>query len=549
MMRVLFALLVFGFFYSCEPPRPPVSATASSEIRINQVGYYPKGPKRVVVSGAPESREFQVVSLESQQVVYSARLGEPLQWDLAGEQVCVGDFSELNAVGRYVIYVKEVGYSHPFDIKPQLLKEAFLATTKALYFQRASAKLEAAHAGKYAREAGHPDQEVLFHASTGREGSFSAPKGWYDAGDFGKYVINGAYPLGQLLVLFEQYPSLLGDGDLNIPESGNGISDYIDELKYEMDWLLSMQDEDGGVFFKLTTERFEGMIMPDQATKQRYVFRKSTSASLDFAAVAAKFSRSYGSIDSDYSAQCLAAAKSAWEWALDHPEVPFTNPEGVITGQYGDEDFSQEFFWAASELYLATSSERYLDFLRDISIDFSFRPGESWANHVHYLGAFALIDQAPELPFAQNLNDEIRRVAADLVTRSESNDYHQPIADFHWGSNSDVANAAYIIAQAYRMDRDPKYLSAIHEINDYLFGKNALGYSFVTGFGGRTPMFIHHRASEADDIAEPIPGFLSGGPNWAKQDRGDVDYPEVTYPMTSWVDQEPSYASNEICLN
>jgi endoglucanase len=84
---------------------------------------------------------------------------------------------------------------------------------------------------------------------------------------------------------------------------------------------------------------------------------------------------------------------------------------------------------------------------------------------------------------------------------------------------------------------------------DYIFGHNPLGISFLTGFGDKTPMFIHHRQSAADGIAEPVPGLLSGGPNPKQQDTQYTTYPSMVRPMQSWVDQEPSYASNEICLN
>jgi len=135
------------------------------------------------------------------------------------------------------------------------------------------------------------------------------------------------------------------------------------------------------------------------------------------------------------------------------------------------------------------------------------------------------------------------------INYSQDDDYFQPITVFNWGSNSDVLNAAMIIAQAYRITKKPAYLRAVQEITDYVFGKNAIGYSFITGYGDQTPMFIHHRQSAGDTIEMPVPGFISGGPNYAKQDQNDVTYPENTSPMNSWVDQTPSYASNEICLN
>ena len=547
--RFLLTAAIF-YFISCSTPLPSYSDQNADSIRINQLGYYPDSPKIAVIVDAVEFENFKVVSKDGMETVLKGKLSDPIQWDLAGESVKLADFSDLKKAGSYTIYVEGLGYSYPFDIAPNVLEEAFKASVKSLYYQRASTALPEQYAGQWQRNAGHADDSVVFHPSSGRSGIGAFPKGWYDAGDYGKYVVNGALSLGQIMALYEQYPNALEDGSLHIPESGNGIPDILDELKYEMDWLLSMQDEDGGVFFKLTTESFEGMVLPELATKTRNIYGKSTTASLDLAAVAAKAYRVFKEYDSLYSAQSLEAAKKAWVWAKENPDIAYKNPENVITGEYGDTNFSQEFYWAASELYLSTGSEEYSTYLQDNPIDFEFVPGESWANFMHYLGAFALIDNLEEGdPFYQESKKSIIADADVLLDRMKGNDYRQPIDDFQWGSNSDVFNSAMILAQAYRITKNKTYLDGVLETTDYIFGKNATGYSFLTGYGSRTPMFIHHRPSAGDAREEPVPGLVSGGPNSRRQDESDVTYPDNPAPMKSWVDQEPSFASNEICLN
>ena len=171
---------------------------------------------------------------------------------------------------------------------------------------------------------------------------------------------------------------------------------------------------------------------------------------------------------------------------------------------------------------------------------------------MRFLGYFALLENKTLIPSAlyATLKTGILAEADRLAALSQTLPYFQPIDDFHWGSNSDILNAAMILAQAYRLEKKPQYLTAVQQSADYIFGTNAVGFSFLTGFGDRTPMFIHHRQSAADGIPEPVPGLLSGGPNSRKQDAKDgTVYPENAPPMQSWVDQEPSYASNEICLN
>lgn len=549
MIRFLLPVICLFFLQSCADSLPPYESKATDAIRLNQVGYYPAASKKAIITETTTATEFKVVDLQKNEIVFTAKLSESLTWDLAGETVQVADFSTLKQQGTFLLHIDGIGYSHPFEIKPAILNEALKAAIKGQYYQRASMSLEKEYANQWERAMGHPDDSVLFHPSTGRTGVTASPKGWYDAGDYGKYVVNGALSLGQMLTLYEQYPAIIGDSDLAIPESGNGISDLLDELTYEMDWLMTMQDEDGGVFFKLTTKNFDGMVLPENALKQRYIIGKGTAATLDFAAVAAKISRAFKDIDPAYAKKCLVAAERAWKWAKMHPDINYKNPEDISTGEYGDTNFSQEFFWAAAELYRSTGSIEYFDYLNDNPIDFNFVPGESWANYMHYIGAFSLLDHLEESPLRTTLKEAILQDANNLVAQSETNDYLQPIQDFQWGSNSDVLNSAMIIAQAYRLEPAPKYLNAVEGITDYVFGKNATGYSFVTGHGDKTPLFVHHRPSSADGIQEPIPGLISGGPNSRQQDKNEVEYPKNIAPMKSWLDVEPSFASNEVCLN
>ena len=553
MTKLLSFLSIFYLFCACKttiPFIPPTAVDYTDAIRLNQVGYYPNAPKKAVISQALAGNDFQVFDLDKKKQVFAGKLSATKDWKLAGEQVRIADFSKINKNGRYTLFVKGVGYSYPFEIKENVLNDALTASMKSFYYQRLSMPIEEKYAGKWHRKAGHSDDKLSYHPSTGKEGTISMPGAWYDAGDFGKYVVNGSFSLGQMLFLHEQYPQLLKDGSLIIQESGNGVSDLLDELKYEMDWLLKMQDEDGGLFFKVTSKKFTGLKMPHQVGKvPRFVIGKSTTASLDFAAVAAKFYRAYKDIDTAYANQCLVAAKKAWDWAVANPKVYFTNPEDVKTGEYGDKFLHQEFFWAAAELYVSTKDKKYLPTIENYPTDFDFKEGESWANYMGHLGAYTLLENTKDLPKTKAIQNAILSAADKLAAFIPTNDYLQPVDDFQWGSNSDVMNAAMILAHAYRINPKPTYLSAIQETTDYIFGKNAQGLSFVTGYGTKYPLHLHHRQSVADGIEDPVPGFISGGPNFGKHDAFAIDYPENAPPMKCWVDHKKSFASNEVCLN
>lgn len=546
-------LIVLILAIGCKEKLPFDEGVYSEQIRLNQIGYYPESVKKAVVVDIDSASDFKLVDASTMNSVFEGKLSDVQNWELAGEQVQIADFSVFTTEGRYMLYIKNIGYSYPFDIKKNVLNDVFIGSVKAMYYQRMGIPLNEKHAGKWNRPMAHPDDSVAFHPSSGKEnGYLKSPGGWYDAGDYNKYVVNGSFPLGQFLSFQEQYSNTLIDNSLNIPESGNGTSDYLDELKYEMDWLLTMQDADGGLFHKLTALNFQGMVMPHEATTERYVVGKGTAATLDFAACAAQAYRVFKEINVDYSNTCLEASIRAYDWALEHPNMEFLNPEDVSTGQYGDTDFVDEWFWANAELFIATKNKDYLNKLTKNAFNFEFVPGDNWTKFMRFMGIFTLLENKDAI--TQELYDKLKSgiltEADKLVERSKSYPYFQPLDDFQWGSNSDVLNAAIIMANAYRLDPEQDYLIAVQQAADYVLGTNATGYSFVTGFGHRTPMFIHHRQSEADGIEEPVPGLISGGPNFGKQDTADgVVYPENAPPMKSWVDQEPSYASNEICIN
>ncbi len=553
MQKLVLIILGLVVLASCQKPYPEIDQYRK-EIRINQIGYYPKGIKKIVLADSISFSSFSVIDIHNKKSVFDGNFSESTIWELSGEEIRVGNFSDFKTTGEYVIYIEGLGYSYPFEINNNVFNDALLGSVKGLYYQRASIPLEEKYAGKWYRKAGHPDTEVYFHSSSGKDTTetVSSPGGWYDAGDYNKYVINGAFPLGQYFQLWEQYPEVISDNQLTIPESGNGISDFLDELKYELDWLLTMQDKDGGLFHKLTTKNFEDMIMPHKAVNQRYIVGKGTAATLNFAAATAQAYRVFEKIDTTYAQKLLTASESAWKWAKENQKITFQNPIDIRTGEYGDNNFDDEFIWASAELFLSTGKNEYLDHFNSYPLDLTFKSSESWTAYMKFLGVYSLLNHKQKTPdtLVADLTKKLVASADDLTEKAKSGAYFQPISDFTWGSNSDVLNAAMLVAQAYRQEPKVAYLEAVQQMTDYIFGTNAVGYSFLTGFGDQTPMNIHHRQSGADDIQVPVPGLLSGGPSIQQLDTSnDVVYPENVTQMKSWVDQEGSYVTNEICLN
>ena len=148
------------------------------------------------------------------------------------------------------------------------------------------------------------------------------------------------------------------------------------------------------------------------------------------------------------------------------------------------------------------------------------------------------------------MKDSVLHMANDFVSKSMSNAFAtvmgQSVRDFIWGSNAVAANEGILLLNAYIISKDKKYLNGAVTNLDYLLGRNATGYCFVTGIGSKSPMHPHHRPSEADGIVEPVPGLLAGGPNPGKQDGCNYPFSE---PETAYLDDVCSYASNEIAIN
>jgi endoglucanase len=525
----------------------------SDNIRINQVGYYPSLEKKFTVANN-DAGSFTIVDDEGK-IVFKGNLSDYGTWEPSGEKLKLGDFSEFNKEGNYFIHIPGVGNSYPFRISDKIYEDASIDALETFYFMRASMDMKEEYLGKFSRKAGHPDDTCYYHETTGhKEGFISSPGGWYDAGDYGKYIVNASISTGTMLLLYEMYPDVFADGTLNIPEKNNGKNDLLDELKYEFDWVLTMQDDDGGVFHKLTPLQHDGITMPHETHSKRYIFAKSTAASLDFAAMLAQASRLYRSYDTEFSGQCLKAAIRAYEWAIKNPDKYFSNPPGVNTGVYGDRELKEEFFWAAAELFCTTGDQKYYQAIKPELGNCTFRITESWRNYVDNLGYYSLyLSNLLDEKDRMLLKDGIIRLADEHLAIAQANPYGIPISQFEWGSNSDVLNTAVIQIMAHRITGDQKYLNAAAMFTDYIFGRNATGYSFVSGYGTKYSRNFHHRILWADDNDDPFPGFVAGGPNGYMQDKGNVEsagasYPD-THPAKAYLDHTSSYASNEICIN
>jgi endoglucanase len=320
--------------------------------------------------------------------------------------------------------------------------------------------------------------------------------------------------------------------------------------------MLTMQDSDGGVYHKLTTARFCGHIMPNLDSAKRYVVMKTTTATLNFAAVMAQASRIYKPFDEQFSKIALAAAEKAFEWASKNSVILYKQPDGMNTGQYHHpgETAVDERLWAATELYISTKKEIYIKAIESISL---YSDSSPWWGDANFLAIYRLANS--KNGFEENLTKTAQEALLFLANKlrdsAENSAYGLPIfkENFVWGSNSVVANNGIVLLHAYYLTNDKRYLNVAQRALDYLLGANPLDLSFVTGYGYRTPMHPHHRQSKSDGVLEPVPGMLVGGPHEGGQDiragQNCDDYLKKGKPALSYIDNDCSYATNEVAIN
>ncbi len=554
--------LLITFFIALFATGSVSAQSKNNKPKLNQLGYYPEGVK-LAITPDNNATKFHIRDFETGTVVFHGTLSSSVYYDHSDETVKTADFSDFNRPGKYVLYVDGSSKSYPFEIGNNVFDGLSNGLIKALYFNRASIALDAQYAGNWSRAAGHPDDNVLIHPSAATEkrpanSTISSPGGWYDAGDFNKYVVPISSSINHILFSYEQFSGYYTDRELTIPESGDNVPDVLDEALYALRWLLTMQDpDDGGVYNKLTTTNFQANVMPNVPTASRYVVQKGTAATLNFAAVMAQAARIYDPFYPDFADSALAAAELAWAWAEAHPNLSYNqgtmnnnfDPD-INTGAYGDSDFSDEWFWAGAELYITTQNDDYY-------------PDNGWNNlgvsgwgNVQALGVFSLVHHRKSLTAIGSADTAAVKsaliTAFDWYINSGSNSgYRSPFGiqswQFNWGSNGTAGNLGMGIFMAYQITGNQKYYNGALHILDYLLGRNPVGYSYVTGFGDQSPMNIHHRQSEADNVTAPVPGWVAGGPNPfnQSQDCGENAY-SSNLPAASYLDDYCSYSTNEV---
>lgn len=549
--------------------------------RVNQLGYIPAGPKIAVYatdSNAPLDWELRRGStpLARGQTIPFGHDGA------SGENLHHIDLSEFDEPGENLTLHVGRDQSYPFAVDENIFSGVLYDSLKYFYHNRSGIPIETRFTGggnssyaadsRWARPAGHlnqganrGDENVQCWSGTCNY-SLNVTKGWYDAGDHGKYVVNGGISVWKLLNMYERALHVGGnaaafaDGTLNIPESGNGVPDILDEVRWQMDFMLSMQVPEGQpkagmAHHKVHDIGWTGLpLAPHEDGNERALVPPSTTATLNLAATGAQCARLWKDIDSAYANRCLTAAQTAWEAARRNPNDLYHGGYDDGGGGYGDGNAADEFYWAAAELYITTGDERYLQTINNYQVN---RIDFGWPDtELPGLMSLAVVPTAHTTSLRANAQRKIAEIADHHVNTINSVGYLVPTSqhEYYWGSNNVMANKLFLVGLAYDFTEDHRYGEAFGKAIDYLFGRNTLSFSFVSGHGENSLKQPHHRfwaGALNGNYPWLPPGALAGGPNTGLED--EVSQAALggcgARPATCYIDRIDAWSTNEITIN
>lgn len=561
-------------------PSAPKTGPASA-VRVNQVGYLTDGPKNgTFVTKAKKPLAWSLK--DSDGAVKASGTTTPAGLDqTSGEKVHTFEFSDVTDVGKGYTISIDGEKSEPFAIGDDLYTPLRSDSLAYFYHNRSGIEIDGDLVGKeYARPAGHVDgagssDEKVPCQPTVCDYSLDVSGGWYDAGDYGKYVVNGGISVAQLMSGFERTGTAkgveqasLGDGVLRVPEHGNKTPDILDEARWEMDFLLSMQVPKGEklagmAHHKVHDSEWSGLpLLAHKSEGKRELHAPSTAATLNLAATAAQAARVFEPYDKEFAAKSLKAARAAYDAAKANPEMMADPGDATGGGAYSDYDVKDEFYWAASELFITTGEKDYRKAVLGSSLhgdaDALFpRGGISWQS-TGGLGALNLATVPNKLSDDElaAVRKAVTKAADGYAADSKKAAYGVPYAPgdgrYAWGSNGQVMNNMVVLGTAHDLTGNDKYRDAVLSGMDYIMGRNPLSQSYVTGYGERYSHNQHHRfwAKQMDaKLPSPAPGALAGGPNSSLEDPVASVKLKGCAPAKCYMDDIESWSTNEITIN
>ena len=523
---------------------------------VNQIGYDIQKTKFAYATGLNGGEEFELCAPGDRASVFTGKAQAPKTDRVAGENVCCLDFSDFAAPGDYYIKVTgqdgKTAQSEAVHIGAGLYNDIYFAILNYFYLSRCGQDTQNEQAGEWGHPACHNTPAVIYGTDIKKD----VNGGWHDAGDYGRYIVAASKAVMDILMAYEA--NCCGE------QSGAAIHfDILAEARFELEWMLTMQREDGGVFHKVSCYHFCGFINPQDEKDELVISPVSSTATADFAGCLAFASDFYRKSDKAFADQLMAAALKAWNYLETHEDELFKNPPEITTGGYGDWSSADERYFACAALFLRTGDQAYVTKameLRSSVIDKPDNPDFPWINKWHEGFGWGMVagygtelflrarDRIADKAVVQTLQDSMLKSAEKLLDRVNNASFGTSLDKVHWGSCGHVCDDAHTLLVAYDLTGRTDYYEAAKKQFDYVLGCNPNNICYVTGFGSKTVEYPHHRPSATLDTA--MPGMLSGGPceglydAAAKEKLGPLNLP----PLRCFIDDRGSYSTNEIAI-
>lgn len=495
-------------------------------IFVNQIGYSNTQKKIAFVDKAFNSEtRFDVCTLDGKSV-YSGTLSNPVRDEFSNQDICTADFSDFTQAGTYKIVCKNQE-SCSFKIGENIYAPLYKSILEYFTLSRCGHRTVKSD---WCSEDCHTSAAEIY----GTKEKKQVIGGWHDAGDYGRYVVAASKAVMDLLLAYQAAPEFKD-------------FDILDEVRFELEWMLQMQKEDGGVYHKISCYNFCGFIMPHEEKQVQVLAPVSTAATADFAGCLAFASTIYESKDKAFADKLLEKAILAQKYLDKTEDELYVNPAEITTGSYSDKDVRDERFFALCALFAATKNQEYLDKAMEYK-------NEDWGINyfwgmVNGYGVEILLKNKEfieDKTALKNLEESVIQKADNLKEIVNKASYKTALSRVTWGSNGAICDLAHVLLTAYKISGDKSYYEAALSQLNYLLGCNPLAVCYVTGFGENTVTKPHHRPSGA--AKKTMPGMLSGGPSAGLQDAVAREKLAGKAPLSCFIDHMGSYSTNEVAI-
>ena len=534
---------------------------ADAGMHVDQVGYLTGREKTAMVTDSGVT-EFSLVDAKTGKVVYRGQLSAVKADALSAENLRRADFTAFNTPGTYKLKVGN-RESYDFAIGDNVYAVPAVQTWRSFTLSRSGTLLNDKEATGLQVKMGHgqdKEAQVYFTDKLNKKGDkVDVAGGWYDAGDYGKYTTTGAIAAAELLLAYEAHPDHFTKGQLAFPAGAAAdkkLPDALSEVKYEFDFLKKMMRQDGSTFHKVSGAQWPGFDKsPDTDTQPRFLYSTCTASTAMYGASLAIGTRVYQPLDGSYAKTLQKDADKVWNYLANTKESIYRVDEGQEggSGPYNDTNDIQERLWMAAEMFRTTGDKKYEDYLKANQAELLKAPGFfTWDNTL----ALAQFAYAMAKNADAGFQAQVKKVYLDyadmIVGKIKTDGFGCALSkeEYTWASTKNALTQGDMLLMAYQLQPKAEYeegaLSQIH----YMFGRNSLDKSFLTGVGSNPPEHPHNRIHESTGAY--VPGLLVGGPNHVK--GGDPDQTkyleENNVPVAkSYLDVLTSWSTNEYAID